>query len=172
MEKLLITSICGVDSTLFTEVAKLAGKHDCNIAYSHIFCLAANHTLTMEITGNWSSIAKIESALPSLAKRLEVELVFKRSHQEKVDRFFLPYQIEIVAVNQPGVIYEIMEFLDSMELHIERLETYSTVHQQTPILKFTMSVDIPADGNIADLREQFLLFCDELNLDGVLEPKK
>jgi glycine cleavage system transcriptional repressor len=35
-----------------------------------------------------------------------------------------------------------------------------------------MTVDVPANIHIATLREQFLIFCDELNLDGVLEPAK
>lgn len=172
MEHLLITTICRSDNNVFNEIAKLAGKHECHIHYSHLFSLGFDNTITLQIAGNWSGIAKIEAALPVLAKRLEIELVYKRSHLEKIDRYFLPYQVEIVAIDQPGIVYEITEFFSSLEVHMQHLETRSLMHQQTPILKLDMQVDLPADNNIADVREQFLLFCDELNLDGTLEPKK
>jgi glycine cleavage system transcriptional repressor len=33
-----------------------------------------------------------------------------------------------------------------------------------------MTVAVPADTHIARLREEFLDFCDEMNLDAVIEP--
>jgi glycine cleavage system transcriptional repressor len=35
-----------------------------------------------------------------------------------------------------------------------------------------MSVDIPANTQISALREEFMEFCDQLNLDAVIEPVK
>jgi glycine cleavage system transcriptional repressor len=35
-----------------------------------------------------------------------------------------------------------------------------------------MTLDVPADTHIATLREDFLEFCDHLNLDAVIEPIK
>lgn len=172
MENLLITTISRNDNKIFNELARLAAKHECNMNYSHLYSLGLDKAVSLQITGNWSSIAKIEAALPPLAKRLEIELVFKRSHQEKVERFFLPYKIEIIAVDQPGIMFEITEFVSSLEVHIQQLEAITLNHQQTPIMRLEMQVDIPAESSIADIREQFLVFCDELNLDGVLEPAK
>ena len=34
------------------------------------------------------------------------------------------------------------------------------------------TVSIPADVSIAQLREEFLQFCDHMNIDGILEPIK
>lgn len=172
MENLLITTICKSQDNVFIELTKLASKYECHINFSHLFAIGLDNTLTLQISGNWSRIAKIEAALPVLAKRLEIELISKRSHQEKIERYYLPYKIEIVAVDQPGVVYEIMDFFSSLELHTQHLEILTNSHQQTPILRIAIQVDIPADTNIADIREQFLVFCDELNLDGTLEPEK
>jgi glycine cleavage system transcriptional repressor len=35
-----------------------------------------------------------------------------------------------------------------------------------------LTVDIPADIQIATLREEFMDFCDQLNLDAIIEPLK
>ncbi|MBA2655176.1 MAG: hypothetical protein H0U71_08970 [Gammaproteobacteria bacterium] len=172
MENILITTICKSDTNTFNELAKLAGKYDCHISFSHVYTLGLDNTITAQVAGNWSGIAKIEAALPALAKSLDIEVVYKRSHQEKVERYFLPYNIEIVAVDQPGVVHEITEFFTSLEVFTQYLVILTSMHQQTPILKIQMQIDLPADNNIADIREQFLIFCDELNLDGIMEPQK
>ena len=46
--------------------------------------------------------------------------------------------------------------------------------QQTgaPMVSLHMSLAIPASTHIATLREDFMILCDELNLDAVLEPIK
>jgi glycine cleavage system transcriptional repressor len=172
MENLLISTIFRNDKKAFNELTQLAGKHECMIDYSHIATLGLDTTLTMRVTGNWSSIAKIETALPSLAKRLEIVLISKRSSSEKTDSYFLPYKIDIMALDQPGVIYEIIEFLSQLNVNIDCLDANSIAHQQTPILRMQIGVEVPAESNIADIREQFLLFCDELNIDGTMEPFK
>ncbi len=172
MENLLITAICRSNNNIFNELARLAGINECRINYSHLYTLGTDNSITLQITGNWSSIAKIESALPALSKRLSVDILFKRQQEEKIDRYYLPYIIEIVAVDQPGIIYEITEFFNSLEVQVIYMKTFTKPHQQTPILKIKMNVEIPAENNIADIREQFLVFCDELNLDGTLEPRK
>ncbi len=172
MENLLITTICRHTHSVFLELSKIASKYECYINYGQLFTLGLDHSLLMQISGNWNHIAKIEATLPALAKKLEVELLFKRTPQEKADQPFLPYQIELMAINQPGIVFEVADFLNTIELPIQKLEITSRSYRQTLILKMNLDVDLSADNNIADIREQFLLFCDELNLDGTLEPKK
>jgi glycine cleavage system transcriptional repressor len=172
MENILVTTICRSDTNVFNEITKLAAVNECHINYSHLYSLGGDHSMTLQITGNWSGIAKIETALPSIAKRLDVDIVFKRSPQEKIDRFHLPYRIELMALDQPGLVYEVYEFINSLDIHTEQLEISTSKHEQTPVLKLSMLIEIPAESNIADIREQFLIFCDELNLDGTLEPRK
>jgi glycine cleavage system transcriptional repressor len=172
MENLLITTIAQSDSKVFSELSRLAGINECQILYSHLFALSAHNSITLQIAGNWSGIAKIESALPSLEKRLNINIVHHRLPSEKIERYNLPYQIEIVTVAHPGLVYEVTEFLNTVEVQVQRLESYTTAHQQTTILHLKLQIDLPADSNIADIREQFLVFCDELNLDGTLEPRK
>ena len=40
------------------------------------------------------------------------------------------------------------------------------------MLVLNMTVNIPVNMHIADLRERFTLFCDDLNLDASMEPMK
>ncbi|RMD68932.1 MAG: glycine cleavage system protein R, partial [Gammaproteobacteria bacterium] len=69
---------------------------------------------------------------------------------------------------------EVADFFARRRINIQELNTdsYRAPHTGTPIFNMTMRVDIPADTSIGALREAFMTFCDELNLDAVMEPVK
>ena len=50
--------------------------------------------------------------------------------------------------------------------------TYVAQLTGTRMVSLHVSVAIPARLHIATLREEFMMLCDELNLDAVLEPMK
>lgn len=171
MENLLITTIGKNENFIFNELIQLAGKYECHVNYAHVYTIGMEDTIILQITGNWSKIAKVEAGLPVLAKRLEIDIVSKRTQQEKVDDYFVPYEIKIIAMNQPGLAYEIIAFISAVGVRIHKIEVNTAQYQRTPLLLMTINLDVPADSNVADIREQFLIFCDEFNLDGTLEPK-
>ncbi|MEJ2397928.1 MAG: glycine cleavage system protein R, partial [Gammaproteobacteria bacterium] len=45
-------------------------------------------------------------------------------------------------------------------------------HTGSPMFTLSMTVEIPAATHISSLREQFMEFCDQLNLDAIMEPVK
>jgi glycine cleavage system transcriptional repressor len=173
MENLIISTICKSESDAMNELAKLAAKHECHIFFSHRYSLEHDYTVLLHVGGNWSAIAKLETALPALAKKLNMEILFKRTKQSKAKEKYLPYKVEIFAHEQSGIVYEISDFFTAHKIHIERWETrtYKT-SSQTSIFNLEVAIHIPTNYNIADFRDQFLIFCDEFNLDGILEPEK
>ena len=62
----------------------------------------------------------------------------------------------------------------SQHMNIESLETstYAAPHTGSPMFALNMIVNIPAKAHLATLRENFILFCDDRNLDAILEPYK
>ena len=50
--------------------------------------------------------------------------------------------------------------------------TYAAAHTGTPMFSVHLSVDIPANMQISGLRDEFMDFCDQLNVDAVIEPVK
>jgi glycine cleavage system transcriptional repressor len=135
--------------------------------------LGLDYTAVVHVTGNWSGIAKMEAGLPILAKQYQIDFLCKRTQYEKTDEQFLPYTIQIFSLDQPGIIYEISDFLETQDIRVERWKTtsYLTIND-TPVFSMKTVINFPASSNIADFRENFLMFCDELNLDGTLEPEQ
>jgi glycine cleavage system transcriptional repressor len=50
--------------------------------------------------------------------------------------------------------------------------SYAAAHTGTPMFSVHLTVDIPASQQISALRDEFMDFCDQLNLDAVMEPVK
>ena len=65
-------------------------------------------------------------------------------------------------------------FFADRNINIEDMatSTYAAAHTGTPMFSVHMTVGIPADMHIGALREEFMDYCDGLNLDAVLEPLK
>ncbi|HCP04400.1 MAG TPA: glycine cleavage system protein R, partial [Pseudomonas sp.] len=63
-------------------------------------------------------------------------------------------------------------FFQHLNIDIEELHsfTYLAQHTGTAMLNLTLTIAIPVQTQLSWLREQFLDFCDELNLDAVIEP--
>ena len=82
--------------------------------------------------------------------------------------------MEVIAIDHPGIVYQIASFFSAREINIHELNTnrYAAAHTGTPMFALNMIVDIAADIRISALREDFLDFCDELNMDAIIEPLK
>jgi glycine cleavage system transcriptional repressor len=86
----------------------------------------------------------------------------------------MPYAVDVVALDNPGIVHSLASFFSSRNINIQDLTTtsYSAAHTGTPMFSVHMSVDIPAQLHIATLRDEFMDFCDQLNLDAIIEPVK
>jgi glycine cleavage system transcriptional repressor len=98
----------------------------------------------------------------------------KRTGERKYQGNILPYAVEVVSINHASVVYNLTNFFANHSVMIEDLTIYSyqTSHSDTRMFSINLTIGIPADTHIASLREEFMDFCDELNLDAVMEPIK
>ena len=83
-------------------------------------------------------------------------------------------RIAVITLNRPGIIQNLSQFFRARKIGIEELASHSYSAAQTGAHMFSvsMTIGIPADTPLAPLRDEFFDFCDQLNLDAVLEPIK
>jgi glycine cleavage system transcriptional repressor len=77
-------------------------------------------------------------------------------------------------MDQPGIVHSLARFFSQRQINIQEMLTssYAAAHSGTPMFSVHLTVAVPADIQIAALREEFMDFCDQLNLDAVIEPVK
>ena len=145
-----------------------------NIVNSQMTLLHNHFAMTVLVSGPWNALAKLESGLPGLAQKLSLDIISKRTEERPDSGAYLPYLIEIISVDQTGLVYRVTEFFASRMINITNLDTLvsAAAHTGTPLFSMNISVQIPAELHIARLREEFMEFCDYHNVDGLLEPQK
>lgn len=175
MSSNLVISVLGKDRPgIVNELSECILDAGGNIADSRMSVLGGDFAVILMVSGNWNSIAKIESQLAQLAETLDMTITSRRTEQRPVRRDLLPYGVDVVALDHPGIVHHLASFFSAREINIQGMDTstYCAAHTGTPMFNVHMTVEIPARLHIATLREDFMEFCDQLNLDGVMEPIK
>ena len=175
MKQLLVVSAIGENrpDTLLA-FSKAVSDCGCSIAESRMHLLGTDFALQALITGAWNMVAKFEATLPRLEKDLGLKISAHRTQERPARDELVPYSVDVVCADQPGIVFNLTDFFASRSIGIEEVQThtYLAVHTGAPMFSLYMALSVPNSIHIPMLREEFLDFCDHLNLDAILEPIK
>ena len=169
---LVISALGGQTTTLVTTFTRLCMEQRCLIVSSRMSRHGTCSALLLQVSGNWDALARLETLLHTVARREQFTLSMSRSTTLDERPQALPYNVFVTAAQRPELCGELCAFFQQLEIDIEELFsfTYLAQHTGTAMLNMTLTIAIPAKTQLSWLREQFLDFCDELNLDAVIEP--
>ena len=173
--KYLVISALGKDRPgIVNQLSRLIVEAGCNIEDSRMTVLGGEFALMLLVSGPWNAVGKLESQTKALEKKLDLTLAAKITEPRVTKQNMVPYVVDVVSMDHPGIVSGIAEFFSSREINIEDLSTwtYAAAHTGTPMFSMNMTISIPASINIGRLRDEFTRFCDELNLDATLEPSR
>src|SRR5690606_34003637 len=99
---------------------------------------------------------------------------YKRTNSSYEGGQRLPYLVQVIGLDSPGLIYEVMHFFVTQDIVVNDLQSnpFTANYTKTTMMTIIISINIPAELSITDLRERFMILCDDLNVDGILEPEK
>lgn len=171
----LVLSALGEDKPgIIDELSRCIMNAGCSILDSRMAVLGGDFALLLQLGGNWNNIAKLENQLNGLEQRLGLAITARRTMDREARKDLLPYGVDVVAMDQPGIVHNLARFFSQRQINIQEMVTscYAAAHTGTPMFSVHLTVDIPATVQISALREEFMDFCDQLNLDAVIEPVK
>jgi glycine cleavage system transcriptional repressor len=171
----LVLSALGEDkSGIIDELSRCVLTCGCNIVDSRMAVLGGDFAILLLVEGNWNNIAKLENQITLLEERLALTIIARRTVPKQGGKDLLPYGVDVVALDQPGIVHNLASFFSKRQINIQEMITssYAAAHTGTPMFSVHLTVDIPASLQIAMLRDEFMDFCDQLNLDAVIEPIK
>lgn len=175
MTQLIVLSAVGTDRAgVVNDITKVVLDCGGNIEESRMTALGAEFAMLLLISGNWHTLTKLEAELEKLTRDRSLEITIKKTGQRGARGDCMPYGVDVVALDQPGIIYSLANFFATREIEIADLATrsYAAAHTGAPMFAVQMTVNVPASIAIAQLRDDFLELCDRLNLDAILEPVK
>jgi len=175
MQQLIVLSVLGADRP--GVVNDLTGVIlDCggNIEESRMAALGSEFAMLLLVSGNWHTLTKLEAALDRLSKEHNLTVTLKKTEQRRRPEECMPYLVDVVCLDQPGIVFNLANFFASRSIEISEVATrrYAAAHTGAPMFAVQMTVSLPGSVHISHLRDEFLEFCDRLNLDAILEPVK
>ena len=175
MKQLIVISAVGGDRTgLVYDLTRVVADCGGNIVESRMTALGSEFAMLLLVAGNWHTLAKLEGELKKLAETSGITSAIKRTEQRPARPDVVTYSVDVVCLDQPGIVYNLAGFFGSRGIDIAELSTrsYAAAHTGAPMFAVQMIVHIPSRIHIAALREEFMDLCDQLNLDAILEPVK
>jgi glycine cleavage system transcriptional repressor len=171
----IVISALGSDRTgLVYDLTRIVLDCNGNIVDSRMSALGSEFAMLLLVSGNWHTLAKLETELKKLGDAGGVTVSVRRTEPRAARRDVVTYSVDVVCLDQPGIVHNLAGFFSSRGIDIAELSTrsYSAAHTGAPMFAVQMVVHIPAKIHIAALREEFMDLCDQLNLDAILEPVK
>lgn len=175
MTQLIVLSAVGTDrSGVVKDISKAILDCGGNIEESRMAALGSEFAVLLLISGNWHTLAKLEKTLDELTNKHGLTINIKKTGERGDQVDCLPYGVDVVCLDQPGIVFHLSEFFAARNIEIADLATrkYAAAHTGAPMFSVQMTVNIPASAPIAQLRDDFLDLCEQLNLDSILEPIK
>lgn len=172
--QLALTALGANQTNFLPEIIRAISECQCKIIDIRCSRLANATAAHLLIDSNWNHIARLERMLELLESQLNINIHKLRPESQGQDRELLPYSLETVSIYQDGLLQDILAFLNARSIIIDEMtgSSYQAAYLQTQVFSTKFVLFIPAGTQLLSLREEFLDFCDQMNIDAILEPIK
>jgi glycine cleavage system transcriptional repressor len=172
--QLLIQAVAPARQSPLLTLSRRIADAGCNLVESRVATVGADVSVLLLARGPWDAIAKLENALARVGKDAALHLLSYRTEAGDQQSRLLPYMVEVVAADKPGVLVELIDFFTAHKISIEQMSSmrYQAMQTGADMFQAQITVGLPADTHIASLRDEFMELCDSLNLDAIMDPVK
>ena len=175
MPQLIVISAIGNDRAgVVQDLTKVVLSCGGNIEESRMTTLGSEFAMLLLVSGNWHTLSRLEQGLDKLCENDNLQVSIRKTDVKPVDENRMPYAVDVVALDQQGIVFNLANFFTTRDIEIADVATrsYAAAHTGAPMFAVQMAVNVPSSIHIAQLRDEFLELCDRLNLDAILEPVK
>ena len=154
------------------DICTLVYKFECYIISTRIINKMGQKTALYVLGGDWNNISKLESSLQSLELSEDDKIILKTSEDSTKSkaRSTMLYHLNIVSHSEENILPNLYNFCEANDINILNLTADSNLNGEYKTFMLNAQIEINALVSLSDIREQFMLFCDGLNIDGILDP--
>ena len=136
--------------------------------------LGSEFAMVLLVSGNWHALNKLEAALDKLARGSDLTLSIKKTEQREGTEECMPYIVDVVCLDQAGIVFNLANFFASRNIEISEVATrrYAAAHTGAPMFSVQMTINLPGRCTSPRSATSFSKPVDQLNLDAILEPVK
>ena len=166
-QSLAITAIGADRPGIVNELTEVLLGAKLNIEDSRMSILGGEFAIILLVTGDTASISRISEDKNKLEQLLNLSLLIKPTTGTSNNKAHVRYHIEVEGMDNPGIVHTLSRHLSQHQINIVNMQTDSShaPHTGSPMFNVYMLVDIPADKNIEQVKEDFIKECDALSMD-------
>lgn len=171
----LAITILGLKSKhLINEVIDCVQECECHVNTISSTLMGSAVGAYVLAEGNWNHIAKLETTLESLQKKEDLQIQSLRVQDNGAPLQGLPFSIEVIGLDQVNLISSLLNFLLKNGTEIQEFSSirYPAPFNQSLLCATKIVIIVPQDTPLLRLREDFIEFCDQHNIDAIMEPFK
>jgi len=167
---LVITALGADHPGVVNDLSATIHESGCNIDDSRMMVLGGEFAIILMLSGEAKAVDQLIKATGQIEKKTGLNVISKRTYPRSTPNV-LPYSIEIVSMDEPGIVHHVTEFFALKKINIQSLETdsYAAAHTGTPMFSMKMTIEIPDGTSISEIKKAFNQLCEEYNLDCSLK---
>jgi len=174
MQKYLVLSGMGPDKKgIARSISEAAFNSGCSIEDSRMVKLGGEFAILVLITGDEAAVEAFSGRRKALEAETGLALAMRptTARPEETREQILPFRVQVVGMDQTGIVFRVTNLLVRHGVNISSLETEShhAPVSGTPIFRMSLIAEVPAPVSVRTLREELGELCDEMNMDYSLE---
>jgi len=171
---LALVALAPARERLANELVSAVEKRGCTVTECRIVPLGQQFCASLLLTGNWSALGKLESALPGMAETLGLKVHAAHTQATENAPDFRPYAAEIIAPQHGALLGELLSFFATQDVQVVEInaQAYDSAYTGAGLTNINLALHVPLNQHPQTLREAFMDLCDDLHADGLLDPIK
>src|SRR5210317_1786770 len=106
MNQLIVISAIGRDRPgIVHELTHVVLECGGNIVESRMSALGSEFAMLLLVSGNWHTLARLESELKKVGESSDLNVTLKRTEARTRRENMLPYAVDVVCLDQPGIVF-------------------------------------------------------------------
>src|SRR5687767_2164131 len=103
---------------LALELFKAIRERGCEVEDCRIAPVGDRLAASLLVSGNWSAMGRLETALPGIAQKLDLQVQFGRCGARPQNPEFRPYAVEVIAPQQQDLLVHLLEFFHGQDVDV------------------------------------------------------
>lgn len=168
MKHQLIVTFLGADKAgILEEIAELSCSLNCSILDSRLAHYGQDFSFTMILEGTLPAISKAEFGLPSLAQKLDLLCMVKRTKQHTKQHLVHLADVEFYGKDAVGLIKGLTTLFSQFDIHINAFRQRTEDEKpDEKMVECKMVVSMPQTLQLSAITPQFEAFLKKHNLQG------
>lgn len=176
VQEYCVITVVGKDRVgLVEEIAAYIQFLETNIEESRMAILGDEFAVIMLVAGSAAAIGNLLANSDEWEQRFpEYHIGLRKSQAPKESGTGIPYIIETVSLDFPGIVHAVTQLLRENAINIQELETETGIapFTGTPLFRMKVHVVLPTGRKAMELRELLTRLGAEKDIDITIEPEK